>query len=304
MPLSTPSVKPNQGGVRDREKSRTIGRILEFFLRWTGVLLGLAFLAAGAYLYDIQHIHKASPFLVFPEIFLAEIGSVLLAVSLLHLGYEHGLRDTQLDTSIEALRIVLDGRSGLNSLGMMAGWRSIPIPLLRELFEGASAIRVLKTYHPEEHSLEAGIQHALSQPNPATVEFFLCKIDSKLLEQRCTSADKQQTEGKTKTVRLVHEISKWTAHQTSSTASVTFYDCWPGPPLIDCDGRLFVGFYLWGMSSLDSPWVEVDLDTEFGQDLIKQFNRIREVATETLKVKQDFDVWLKANDPANHSAAA
>jgi hypothetical protein len=303
MSLPPQLAQPEHRRDPDSERSKAIGRILEFFLRWTGVLLGLAFLAGGAYLYDIQHVHNGSSFLVFPEIFLAEIGSVLLAVSLLHLGYEHGLRDSHLDTTQEALRRVLDGRSGLNSLGVRAGWDSIPGRELKELFESASTIRVLKTFHPEEFELEAGLQHALGRASPATVEFLLCEIDSKLLEERCEAAGEPRTEGKHKNSRLVLEVSKWIENQAQSTCSVAFYDAWPGPPLIACDDRLFVGFYLWEKSSLSSPWLEIDPATEFGKDLCRQFAIIKGRAKVTLNDKKDFEDWLKAN-PVDHIEAA
>jgi hypothetical protein len=272
----------------DGQQAGAKGAVVEVALSGWGALAGVVILGGSAWLH-------AQPFW---EIFLAEIGSVLLAASLLHLGYEHILRSHHLADVIKALGQVLletwQGYSSLTALGIREGYDCIPAEKLGELIAEAKTVRIMKTWHPREGPLESGLKTALSRPDgPATVDFFLCDPNSTILRQRCEGAGEGAGEGKYLNNRLVAKLIDWTGHEEGCPASITFFDAWPGAPVIQCDEELFVGFFLRGLSSPATPWLKVDPRSEFGVALQKQFELSEAEVTIRLDTKDKLEAWRK-----------
>src|SRR5262249_26359793 len=96
-------------------------------------------------------------------------------------------------------------------------------------------------------------------------------------------------------MQAVQRMHDWLQSDRKRSGSVTFYDAWPGPPIIDCDGNLYLGFYLRGFPSQFTPWLRVNRDSEFGGMLLKQFIFDDDQITCHLKTIDQLADWLEKN---------
>ena len=275
---------------RNGNSPSSVVRLLELLLQGYGLVLGLLCVVAAAAL------HSSGTALIWVFV-LAEIGGVLISLSLLHVGNERILRDHLLQVVLDAVRVVTaemwEGHTSLRSVGVLRGDSCLPAERLSGLFANAKRIRILKTWHLEDMALESGLRAALTRPDPAEVKYFLCHPDSRVLRERAVGAGEESNLGIQRNRRLVEQMAKWIHNQQTCTACVTFYDAWPGTPVIECDELLFVGFFPRGLPSPSAPWLEVSRDSEFGKNLLAQFDFGPSEKKAVLETKEDFVRWCR-----------
>jgi hypothetical protein len=76
---------------------------------------------------------------------------------------------------------------------------------------------------------------------------------------------------------------------------VTFFDAWPGVPAIECDGALFVDFYITGIASPCAPWLKINPASEFGKSVLEQFKFKPSQITARLNNPQQLSAWIAQN---------
>jgi hypothetical protein len=159
----------------------------------------------------------------------------------------------------------------------------------------AKDIKIIKTWFHEIDTIDKGLILAIE--NKAKICLHLLHPTSPLLIYRSLSVSDDASYGETQIrnglTSIKDAIEKY--HNTSTT--ISFYDQWPGAPLIKLDSKILVGFYLLGRSSPSWPWLEFDIkSTILGENLTDQFEKIKTVGKE-LKTAVEIETFL--NDRSN-----
>ena len=289
-------------------------KLLLFLLRLSGTLAAFLFLAIAAWLHVIIKHPTAELF----SIVFAELGAVLLSISILHFAYELFLRrqyehemrlafkravrrelrkPENLRAIVEATREDNERCSSFLDHGVEEILDFSFDKLSKEL-KGAKYIRILKTWFPENNQLQTAFEEALENRN-TRIELLLCDPDYELLHVRSRGASVKSEEARRRVIDALDSIRKVRCREPDPigcfdqqdkycNTRVGLYKAWPGCPVIWCDDRIFLGFYFFGRSSLRSPWIRVKPDSQLAEVLDKQFtllwkdDRTQEFGSEAL----------------------
>lgn len=165
----------------------------------------------------------------------------------------------------------------------------------KKILTKAKKIRVLKTWFPDHPNIREGVLEALEQNN-AKLILLLCNPFSKILSQRSCGANELKHHGRDAIINSV-DLIRQRIQAGKGSIELKLYDEWPGVPLIWCDRRLFMGFYLRGKSSPFWPWIEIKVPSECNEDLEKQFEELWEKAGAIYSTPEDLqslvDGWKK-----------
>ena len=258
---------------------------IEKLLKGTGLIISFSLFLIATLFHILGHGNVAC--VAFTIIF-SEIGAVLLTIVILHYAHENYLREQEVRKHIEVFKMIL--RTELESpdliekiielikrenkllhklaiVGIKGIKQKLPNGSLRELLINAKEIKVLKTFFPEHLVLEQGLTKALE--NNAKIELFLLNPSSSMLVYRSRSLNTDDNYGKTKVIKALEIMGK-----NLGEGKVVLFDSFPGNPLIMIDKSLFLGLYLIGFVSPDSPWFEIDEKSELYNKLLGQFTII------------------------------
>lgn len=174
---------------------------------------------------------------------------------------------------VRLLAWALEGPSeddGFQALGMRRVNRRLSDEELRDHLAEASQIRVVKTWFPETRVIAEGLERAICERS-ATVKLLLAHPDSEVLAVRSDGAGKARNYGGHSVTEALRQLCGWASSNQGARVEVHLYDSWPGSPVIWCNERAFLGFYLRGAPSPEWPWIEVSQGSELYDVLNKQF---------------------------------
>jgi hypothetical protein len=174
--------------------------------------------------------------------------------------------------------------------------------LQRRLSESES-IRVLKTWFPETTDIKDGLRHAIVH-NKAKVRLLLCHPRSDLLQKRSDSAERNPLLGSRTNYEAVLSISNWLKDAPGADVKISFYDDWPGCPVIWyrkkgvllSSQQIIMGFYFRKRSSPSWPWISVRPGSELARILKEQYeDLLSNGSVESLSSLEQMQEWLKEN---------
>lgn len=271
-------------------KSSVLYRVVLKLLGWLGISLGIALLAIAA----IFHILWPSVLVLdLIAIVAAEMGAVLLTLSLLHMAYENLLREEHREDVLRSLEAVVEqefqdpknlnvfirgARSDYANYEsfLNVGIRRVHYPIGNDEWcnrlGSARSIRVLKTWFPEFVQLEDGLRDAIVQQN-AHVELLLCHPDSTLLETRSIGAGEAPELGSQKNLRALKLMNRF-CRDGQGSFEVGLFDHWPGVPIICYDATTLIGFYFRDVTSPHSPCLEIERDSNLAGIIDSQFKSV------------------------------
>ena len=301
-------------GQKEVSQRTFLQRLLFFLVRLSGTLASALFLAAAAWLNQNNH-----------ELFsivCAEVGAVLLTVSIIHFAYELFLRQQYKDEMLSAFQdavrdelcepanlaaIVKATRednelySGFLDHGIEGVVRFSSDKLSKQI-KSAKEIRILKTWFPEDNQLLTAFEEALDNRD-TKIELLLCHPDYELLRVRSVGAGEEAVEGGRRVISALRSIRRRRcgdsepkgcfADNENCNTKVGLYRAWPGCPVIWCDDRIFIGYYFLGRSSLRSPWIKVKSDSALAKVLDEQFTSLwKDDRTKRFESCEDLKTWL------------
>lgn len=298
-----------------------IKRLILFLLGGYGVITGILLLVLATVLHSVAQVGA---------IVLAEIGAVLLATSILHLAYEHILRQQYEIDMLKSLKkavkkelhdpknikaLIVAARKDYQSYrsfikhGIVAvHYPDVSSEAIREHLSKSSRIRILKTWFPESVQLETGLRNALENSS-TSIELLLCDPELDLLRIRSLSAGEGPNEGTHRVIRALELLYKLRCGSMQScfedgekcTCKIGLYKTWPGSPIIWCDDLIYLGYYFVGKSSLQNPWIEVKPNSELGKILDAQFEWFwKQPDTYRFKNCADLKQWLVDHGGKSH----
>lgn len=160
-----------------------------------------------------------------------------------------------------------------------------------EFLKDAKRIDVMKTWFPDHPHIRKGLREALKNKR-ATIRLLLSHPDSDLLRARSEGAGEKPEHGADEVMRTLKDVYEHTQDDTAKF-EVALYKGWPGCPIIWHDGNVLLGFYLRGQSSPFWPWIAVEDDSPFGQELRDQFDKLwKDETTRKITGKQQLGEFL------------
>jgi len=281
-----------------------------------GTAVGGVFLLIAVVIHLLERFSLAE----LAAIVLAELGAVIIALSLLHIAYERIVREQHKEDILTSLKAVvedelkeprnlkvfvesvmdIDRRKeheaylGFVKLGMNAAYYLDETDIKTRLAKSDN-IKVLKTWFPETEVLEDGLREALENNN-ASIKLLLSHPKSDILRERSHSAGEERGHGHDKVIRAIQRLHNWISKTGKGKVEIGLYYGWPGCPVIWHGENAIMGFYFWGNSSPHWPWVEVEPDTILDKILNKQFDSLwNDSRTEKLVGVKELGVWLEKN---------
>ncbi len=195
--------------------------LIEWMIGWQGITLGVLLLTGAGILHD--HFVAA--------VVLAELGAVLIALSLLHIIYEHFLREEQKHDTTEAMRAVMkeafQGAEGLQKYGVVRIHERLPIAEIQRLFgEEKNRIRILTTWIHEYNALSPALKDAVK--SGAAFEILMLKPESMFARQRGLDLGYEEEHGRSSVNTIVRELRRdFSAPELKARVKLRFYDALP-----------------------------------------------------------------------------
>jgi len=195
--------------------------LIEWMIGWQGITLGILFLTAAGVLHD----HFVA------SIVAAELGAVLLALSLLHMIYEHYRRQEQKADVTESMRIVmkeaLQGAEGLQKFGVVRIHERLPIDEIQRLFGAERGrIRILTTWIHEYNAISPALREAVR--GGALFEILMLKPESVFARQRGLDLGYEEGHGQASVQTILRELRRdFATPELKARVQLRFYDCLP-----------------------------------------------------------------------------
>jgi hypothetical protein len=195
--------------------------IVEWLIGWQGITLGVLCLTAAGLLHD-QFV---------AAVVLAELGAVLIALSLLHIIYEHFLRQEQKADVTESMRAVMkeafQGAEGLQKYGVVRIHERLPIAEIQQLFSAErERIRILTTWIHEYNAISPALREAVH--NGTTFEILMLKPESVFARQRGLDLGYEEGHGQASVQTILRELRRdFASPELKARVHVRFYDCLP-----------------------------------------------------------------------------
>ena len=199
--------------------------IIEWLIGWQGITLGVLCLAGAGLLHDY--------FVV--AVVLTELGAVFLALSLLHLVYEHYRRNEEKADVMESMRAVMQeafkGAEGLQKYGVVQIHERLPIAEIQQLFSAErERIRILTTWIHEYNALSPGLREAVR--NGAQFEILMLKPESVFARQRGLDLGYEEGHGQASIQNILRELRRdFATPELKARVRLRFYDCLPSVAL-------------------------------------------------------------------------
>jgi hypothetical protein len=273
----------------EKRPARWLIKVLQVLFSGYGVGIGVAFIFIAALLHE----HLIVSMILFG------IGPSFIVFGLFEIAHQHFLRAIYLDDSLsatkKAITELLCPYSHFISLGIRDVYSSLPSGKLRKFLVRSNTIRILKTWFPYDVRLVKVLGKALLKG--ASLELWLCDPDSKIMRYRCLAAGSDPNEGLARNLEAVKMVLNWISQGISGRVSIYFYDAWPGSPVIECDGGIFEGSYLRGVTSPLGLWSRVARDSEHGKSLLAQFAFNDDEITARLTTEQAMRRWYDKHSP-------
>lgn len=147
---------------------------------------------------------------------------------------------------------------------------------------------VLKTWFPEDDDIRGGLKIAMN--GGASIQLILCDPRAPILGQRTESTNHKQVDAAIWIINGLDLVAKNVSE--AKFEGVALYNHWPGCPVIWADDRLFMGFYFWGSTSPQRPWVEVKAGSDLAKDLEEQRDQLNRRAPTKLDTVDKLKKWL------------
>lgn len=195
--------------------------LVEWMIGWQGITLGVLSLTAAGVLHD--HFVAA--------VVVAELGAVLIALGLLHMVYEHFLRQEQKEDTTESMRTVMkeafQGAEGLQKFGIVRIHERLPIDEIQRLFGAErTRIRILTTWVHEYNALSPSLREAVQ--GGATLELLVLKPESAFTRQRSLDLGYEELHGQSVSQTNLRELRRdFATPELKARVQLRYYDCLP-----------------------------------------------------------------------------
>jgi hypothetical protein len=165
------------------------------------------------------------------SVVVAELGAVLLALSLLHIIFEHFLRQEQKADVTESMRTVMkeafQGAEGLQKFGVVRIHERLPIHEIQQLFGAERGrIRILTTWIHEYNAISPALREAVR--NGALFEILMLKPESAFARQRGLDLGYEEGHGQASVQTILRELRRdFASPELKARVQLRFYDCLP-----------------------------------------------------------------------------
>jgi hypothetical protein len=249
--------------------------LVEWLIGWQGITLGVLLLTVAGILHDT--------FLA--AVVAAELGAVLISLSVLHMIYEHFLRDEQLTDMTNSVRTVMkeafQGAEGLEKFGLVRIHERLPIHEIQRLFaEENKRIRILTTWVHEYNALSPALREAVQ--GGATFELLILKPESVFTKQRGIDLGYEELHGQTTSQTVLRELRRdFSTPELKARVHVRCYDSLPSIAL-HMAGEIAIVSAFFPHYTLGTQVLQLEVkgvNSLYGQAVTQEFEHLWKLAT-------------------------
>lgn len=244
--------------------------LVEWMIGWQGITLGVLLLTAAG----VLHEHFVAAVVV------AELGAVLLAISLLHIIYEHFLRQEQKADMTESMRTLMkeafQGAEGLQKFGVVRIHERLPIHDIQRLFGAEkSRIRILTTWMHEYNAISPSLREAVR--GGCMLEILMLKPESYFTRQRSIDLGYEELHGQTISQTNLRELRRdFATPELKSRVHIRYYDCLPSI-VLHMAGETAIVSAFFPHFTLGSQVLQLEVkgvNTLYGQAVVQEFEHL------------------------------